>query len=346
MNPATQLIHRAEGVSDSAEPLTTPIYETTTFVFENARRSAGRTTRGSRRNTSTRATRTRRSPRSSARLAALEGAEAALRAVERPGGDDDRAPGARRWRRRGRVQRRDLRRHAAPDRRPLPEVRHPPRFVSLDELARPDASCRARRSWSGSSRRSIPTLRCVDIAAVAARLPRPRRHLGHRQHVRQPDQPAAARARRRSRDAQRDEVSQRPQRRHRRRARRTAGADRADARGARKLLGTVLDPYAGVRARPRAEDAGRARGAAQRQRDGGRALGSRRTRGRRRSTIPASRSIPTTRSRGARCADSAGWCASISAAATSARRGSSIGCRSSSAPPASAASRACAACRS
>jgi O-acetylhomoserine/O-acetylserine sulfhydrylase-like pyridoxal-dependent enzyme len=36
MKPATELIHRAEGSSATAAPLTTPIYETTTFVFENA----------------------------------------------------------------------------------------------------------------------------------------------------------------------------------------------------------------------------------------------------------------------------------------------------------------------
>jgi len=35
MKPATELI-RSEGVSHDAEPLTTPVYETTTFVFENA----------------------------------------------------------------------------------------------------------------------------------------------------------------------------------------------------------------------------------------------------------------------------------------------------------------------
>src|SRR5688572_20537166 len=36
MNPATKTIHLAEGVSDAAAPLTIPIYETTTFVFESA----------------------------------------------------------------------------------------------------------------------------------------------------------------------------------------------------------------------------------------------------------------------------------------------------------------------
>src|SRR5437868_911858 len=36
MKPATELIHRAEGVSHDAAPLTTPIYGTTTFVFDSA----------------------------------------------------------------------------------------------------------------------------------------------------------------------------------------------------------------------------------------------------------------------------------------------------------------------
>jgi O-acetylhomoserine/O-acetylserine sulfhydrylase-like pyridoxal-dependent enzyme len=36
MKPATKLIHDDAGVNDAAAPLTTPIYETTTFVFDNA----------------------------------------------------------------------------------------------------------------------------------------------------------------------------------------------------------------------------------------------------------------------------------------------------------------------
>ena len=36
MKPATELIHVADSIPDDAAPLTTPIYETTTFVFENA----------------------------------------------------------------------------------------------------------------------------------------------------------------------------------------------------------------------------------------------------------------------------------------------------------------------
>src|SRR5436305_8585142 len=35
--PATELIHAGEMDLSSAAPLTTPIYQTTTFVFENAR---------------------------------------------------------------------------------------------------------------------------------------------------------------------------------------------------------------------------------------------------------------------------------------------------------------------
>jgi cystathionine beta-lyase/cystathionine gamma-synthase len=36
VKPDTELIHERPGVTDAARPLTTPIYETTTFVFENA----------------------------------------------------------------------------------------------------------------------------------------------------------------------------------------------------------------------------------------------------------------------------------------------------------------------
>jgi cystathionine beta-lyase/cystathionine gamma-synthase len=36
MRPATQIVQGSQGVNRDADPLTTPIYETTTFVFENA----------------------------------------------------------------------------------------------------------------------------------------------------------------------------------------------------------------------------------------------------------------------------------------------------------------------
>ena len=45
MKPATELIHHSDGVSRDAEPLTTPIYETTTFLFRE-RRGGARVQRG------------------------------------------------------------------------------------------------------------------------------------------------------------------------------------------------------------------------------------------------------------------------------------------------------------
>ena len=36
MKTATELVQRATGVLRHAQPLTTPIYETTTFVFDSA----------------------------------------------------------------------------------------------------------------------------------------------------------------------------------------------------------------------------------------------------------------------------------------------------------------------
>src|SRR5215510_1040439 len=36
MRAATEIIHGSQGVNRDADPLTTPIYETTTFLFDNA----------------------------------------------------------------------------------------------------------------------------------------------------------------------------------------------------------------------------------------------------------------------------------------------------------------------
>ena len=36
MRPSTEIVHGSTGLNRDADPLTTPIYETTTFVFENA----------------------------------------------------------------------------------------------------------------------------------------------------------------------------------------------------------------------------------------------------------------------------------------------------------------------
>ncbi len=159
MKPATRLIHVAEGIREDAAPLTTPIYETTTFVFENAQEvrdyNEGRSTKflySRYANPTVLAV--------EARDRRARGRRERARLLERTGGDDDRAPGAPRRRRRSRVQRRDLRRHPAPHLRPAAEVRHPP-ALRVDRRA-PSAgrrSCRRRRRWSGSSRRS--TRRCA-----------------------------------------------------------------------------------------------------------------------------------------------------------------------------------------
>ena len=100
-----------------------------------------------------------------------------------------------------------------------------------------------------------PTLRCVDIRAVAGGLPRARRAVGHRQHVREPGQPAAARARRRPGDAERDEVPERPQRRDGGRRGGPAGARSTASSTTRRLLGTVLDPHPAYALGARHEDA-------------------------------------------------------------------------------------------
>ena len=222
MRKSTELIHTGERVTAGITPsLTTPIYETTTFVFET-RRSRRPTTRAARR--------------------------VPLLALRQPDGRRRRAEARRARRRRG---------GAASS---VGQARHDdgadgaaragdevvcsaaiyggtlhlladllPKFgiaaaVRVDRGARdgPSRSSRPRRKLVWFESPINPTLRCVDIARGRRRVPRARRAVGHRQHVREPDQPAAARARRRSRDAQRDEVPERPQRRHRRRARRSA----------------------------------------------------------------------------------------------------------------------------
>jgi cystathionine beta-lyase/cystathionine gamma-synthase len=100
-----------------------------------------------------------------------------------------------------------------------------PRFVSLEELARPESIIgeRTRMVWFESP--INPTLRCVGVSECGRAA---RGALGDRQHLRQSDQPATARARRRPGDAERHQVPERPQRRHRRDGQRAEGAGRAD----------------------------------------------------------------------------------------------------------------------
>ena len=162
---ATELIHSGEQDLGIAAPLTTPIYETTTFVFENAEEvvayNEGRSNKYlySRYTNPTVVSVERK-------LASLDGAEAALAfssgqgatttilmALLR-GGDEVICSAA--------IYGGTL--HLMADLLANFDVR--PRFVSLDELADPDRlfSDRTRMLWFESP--INPTLRCVDIKAV------------------------------------------------------------------------------------------------------------------------------------------------------------------------------------
>ena len=156
MKAATQLIHVGEGINHDAAPLTTPIYETTTFVFENAAEvrdyNEGRSTKFlySRYENPTVLAVERR-------IAALEGAARALLLSSGQaatatallallaGGDEVVCSAA--------IYGGTL--HLIGD--VLPKFGVHPRFVSIDELRQPDALiCRRRPRWSGSSRQSTP----------------------------------------------------------------------------------------------------------------------------------------------------------------------------------------------
>ncbi len=168
MKPATELIHRPEGsVRESAAPLTTPIYETTTFVFENAEQVKDYNEgRGSKflysRYTNPTVMEVEK------KIAALEGAESAL--VLSSGqaatvtallaltssGDEIVCSSA--------IYGGTL--HLIGDL--LPKFGISSRFVSIDELREPEKviSSRTRLLWFESP--INPTLRCVDVAKVAA----------------------------------------------------------------------------------------------------------------------------------------------------------------------------------
>jgi cystathionine beta-lyase/cystathionine gamma-synthase len=165
MKPATELI-RGEGVSRSAEPLTTPIYETTTFLFDNAEEVRAYNEGKSSKFLYTRYANPTITPVED-KIAVLEGAEAAL--VLSSGqaatttafmglaaaGDEIVCSAA--------VYGGTL--HLLADL--LTKFGIKPRFVSLQELAHPDTviSSSTKIVWFESP--INPTLRCVDIATVA-----------------------------------------------------------------------------------------------------------------------------------------------------------------------------------
>jgi cystathionine beta-lyase/cystathionine gamma-synthase len=166
MRPATELIHRAEGITDEAAPLTTPIYETTTFVFDSAAEVQAYNEGRSRKFLYTRYG----NPtvlELEKKMAALEGAEmalvlssgqaataTALLALTK-GGDEVVCSSA--------IYGGTL--HLLSDLLPKYGIRA--RFVSLEQLARPAdmLSDSTKVVWFESP--INPTLRCVDVARVA-----------------------------------------------------------------------------------------------------------------------------------------------------------------------------------
>jgi len=167
MKLATELIQHGDGVSHDAEPLTTPIYETTTFLFRNAEEVRAYNEGKSAKYLYSRYANPTVTPVEQ-KIAALEGAEAAL--VLSSGqaatttalmalvasGDEVVCSSA--------IYGGTL--HLLADLLSKFGVR--PRFVSLDELARPETlfSDTTKLVWFESP--INPTMRCVDIAPVAA----------------------------------------------------------------------------------------------------------------------------------------------------------------------------------
>ena len=231
MKPATDIMHRDTDVTDAAEPLTTPIYETSTFVFDSADEVRQYNEGKSQKFLYSRYA----NPTVMAverKMALLEGAEAALvlssgqaatttAMLALVGAGDEIVCSAAIYG--GSF-------HLLADL--LPKFGVAARFVSLDELREPETviSENTKLVWFESP--INPTLRCVDVAAVA-RACRARGVVSVIDNTfASPINQQPHRPRRRRRHAQRDEVSQWAQRRHRRRARRTCPPHRSDARRA------------------------------------------------------------------------------------------------------------------
>jgi cystathionine beta-lyase/cystathionine gamma-synthase len=164
---ATELIHAGEVDRAAVAPLTTPIYETTTFVFDNAAEVAAYNEGRSAKHLYSRYT----NPTVMAaeqKLATLDGADTALLFSSGQGatstillahlehGDEVVCSAA--------IYGGTL--HLLED--ILARFGVTPRFVSLDQLSRPEAlfTNRTRMLWFESP--INPTLRCVDVKRVAA----------------------------------------------------------------------------------------------------------------------------------------------------------------------------------
>jgi cystathionine beta-lyase/cystathionine gamma-synthase len=165
--PATELIHAGEAEETPATPLTTPIYETTTFVFDNAQEVVAYNEGRSAKHLYSRYS----NPTVVAaekKLAAIDRSEAALLFSSGQGATttimlahlkagDEIVCGAA-------IYGGTL--HLIED--VLAKFGVRPRFVSLEELANPESVIgdRTRMVWFESP--INPTLRCVDVARIAA----------------------------------------------------------------------------------------------------------------------------------------------------------------------------------
>ena len=270
MKPATELIHHSDGASREASPLTTPIYETTTFLFQDAAEVVAYNEGRSSKYLYSRYANPTVAPVEQ-KIAALEGADSAL--VLSSGqaatttalmaltasGDEVVCSSA--------IYGGTL--HLFADL--LPKFGIKPRFVSLEELARPETifSNATKLVWFESP--INPTLRCVDVAAVA-------RACKARGVISVVDNTFASPINQQPIALGVDLVMHSATKYLNGHSDVTAGALAGPARlmdpilDARKKLGTVLDPYAAYALGRGLEDALRADGTSQRQRDGGRAL--------------------------------------------------------------------------
>ena len=167
MKQSTEVIHRAEGVSHDAETLTTPIYASTTFIFETAEEVRQYNLGGSAKFLYSRYS----NPTVTSvqeKIAVLEGADAALLLSSGQAatttallsllskGDEIVCSSA--------IYGGTF--HLLADL--LPNFGINARFVSLDALARPEGLFTAATKIVWFESPINPTLRCVDIARVAA----------------------------------------------------------------------------------------------------------------------------------------------------------------------------------
>ena len=170
-SPSTRILHPPRVDTSHAQPLTLPIYETSTYVFDSADEVAG-LSGGTHRQVPLLALREPDGAERRAHAGVARGRRSGAAVLVGDGGDDDGADGADAGRRRGAVQRRDLRRHAARARGSARRASACTRASSAaQEMRDPTAafSDRTRLLWFESP--INPTLRCVDIRARGGGVP-------------------------------------------------------------------------------------------------------------------------------------------------------------------------------